>query len=432
MAQYVLEQSIFSKKGNLFNKVIFGILFFFWGMLTQTNEIMAPYFKQIAEFSYFQALLLQFTFFMTYLVVSYPAAKLIDNIGYKKSIFSGLVIVSLGCFTFYPAAAFQHYYSILFALFVVAAGLTILQIAANTYVVLQSEEGEKESNLNFIQGFNSLARVMALIFGTALFLSLAGMPSGNLSVGPDEYREQISHFVQISYLTLAVIIFFIAVIFYNSRIPEFTTNDLMHSVKGGRNFKYVLHFRHTVLAAVAIFAYVGAEVAIGSNLVRYLTSAEIGAMLPEKKALNMVQYYWASAMVGRFIGAFVLKDISARKLVGTFAIGAACCTIISVLTGGKVAVGFMLSVGFFNSILFPSIFSMGIKGLGNFSEEGASLLIASVVGGAIIPLILVYLQHLVGFQYAFLLPAACYLYVVYYGFKGSKFEPVPESEERNI
>jgi FHS family L-fucose permease-like MFS transporter len=185
----------------------------------------------------------------------------------------------------------------------------------------------------------------------------------------------------------------------------------------------VLQINHLLLGSIAIFAYVGAEVSIGTNLIRYLNLPEVGGgLIDEKVGMEMLQYYWGSMMVGRIIGGFILRDLSPRKVVAGFAASAAIFVLISVLSTGQISVISIVAVGFFNSILFPSIFTLGINGLGHFAEEGASILIASIVGGAIIPLLVITVADFSGLQFAFLIPVACYSYIVYFSLYGSHYE----------
>jgi len=227
---------------------------------------------------------------------------------------------------------------------------------------------------------------------------------------------------------MAFLILLTAIAFYFSKLPEFKTENLPILVKKNEGkFQNVLQIKHLLLAAIAIFAYVGAEVSIGSNLLRYLNLPNVsGGLINEISGLEMLQYYWGSMMVGRVIGGFILRDLSPRKVVAGFAASAALFVLISVLTSGKISVISIVAVGFFNSILFPSIFTLGINGLGHYAEEGASILIASIVGGAIIPLLVITVGDFSGLQFSFLIPVVCYAYIVYFGLQGSRFEKVEE------
>jgi len=424
MQLYDSLQKNFKQKVGIFDLFTLGLLFFIWGFLTQMNDMLLP---RLYEFglSYAEALMLNFTFFTTYLIISYPAAIFIDKFGYKNGILFGLLLASIGCLGFYYGMGNMNFPTLLSSLFIVACGITFLQIAGNGYVVLQSTPRKAASNLTFAQAVNSFGRLATIIFGAYLIYILSDISPENLSaLSPDEYIKAESTAFKTPYLLMAGLIIVTGVLFYTSKLPEYRTEGLPVLVKmDSSSINNLFKIKHLLLAAIAIFAYVGAEVSIGTNLVKYLTLPNIGGgILDERKAIEMLQYYWGSAMIGRLIGGFIMRDLSPRKVIAGFA-GAACFfTLVSIFSTGNIAVVSIVSVGFFNSILFPAIFALGINGLGHFAEEGSAVMISSIVGGAIIPLIIITFADFVGLQMAFLVAAACYGYIVYFGFIGSGFE----------
>ena len=414
-----LINSISSKE-----KMILASLFFIWGLITQLNDLLIPFLFNIFELTLSQALMIHFTFFATYLVAAYPAGKLIDSLGYKKGIFYGLLILALGCFVYYAGIQVRNYDLVLIAMIIMGAGVTILQIAANGYVVLQSFPREAASNLNFIQVFNSFSRVCAFLFGSVILMSLANIsPDQMMNLSPEAYRLAQANYVKAPYLIMAFLIIILALLFRSSKLPEFKTTGLKVLVKNnGREFTNLFQIKHLILGALAVFCCVGAEVAIGTNLIRYVTLPDLGGAMSDEKALKLVQYYWGSFMVGRVIGGFILKDVSPRKAVTYFALLATLFALISIFTTGNIAIVSIVAVGFFTSILFPTIFTLGINGLGHFAEEGSALMIGSIVGGALIPLLMVTLADDLGLHSSLIIAVVCYLYIAYYGMFGSKFQ----------
>lgn len=414
----------FKQKPGYFDLFTLALLFFIWGFLTQLNDILVPHLYEFG-LSISEALMLHFTFFTTYLLFSYPAAKLIDRYGYKSGILIGLMVACLGCIVFYFGVGQYSYVWLLSALFIMGVGVTILQIAGNGYIVLQSTPRKAASNLTFAQAFNSLGRVITLFYSGYLIFWLTDITAEDLAtLAPKEYLDAEAIIIKTPYLLLAAIILITAVLIYASKLPELNTKGLPMLTKDkGYEIDNILKVKHLLLASIAIFAYVGAEVSIGTYMYQYLAlDVKGGQLFNEVKITELIQYYWGSAMVGRIIGGFIMRDLSPRKVIAAFAGAAAVFTAISILSEGNISVVAIVAVGFFNSILFPAIFTMGINGLGHFAEEGASVLIASIVGGAIVPLMVITLSDYVGLSYSYFIPVVCYLYIIYFGMYGSKFE----------
>lgn len=397
------------------------MLFFMWGFLTCLNDILVPHLKAVFDLNYTQVMLIQFTFFGAYFIMSIPSGKIISAVGYQKGIVIGLLTAGVGTFLFFPAASAPSYPLFLTALFVLASGITLLQVAANPYVAVLGKAETASSRLNLTQAFNSLGTTIAPYFGGVLILSGAMLSADAMHALPVDqlqaYKMAQASSVQMPYVGLGIALVLLAFAMAKFKLPVIASVE-DHEAKSG-TLKDALKHRHLVLGAVGIFVYVGAEVSIGSFLVNFFGQPEI-AGLPEVTAAGFVSYYWGGAMVGRFIGSALLQKVNAGKLLGIFALIASALVFITVMTSGHTAMWLILSVGLFNSIMFPNIFTLGIDGLGKLTSQGSSVLIMAIVGGAIIPVIQGMFADAYGIHTAFLLPAVCYLYIVYYGFVGSK------------
>lgn len=374
-------------------------LFFMWGFITCLNDILIPYLKGAFELNYTQAMLIQFCFFGAYFIVSLPAGRLVGQVGFQKGIVIGLSIAALGCLLFIPAATAGIYALFLVALFVLASGITILQVSANPYVSALGSPETASSRLTMTQAFNSLGTTVAPTFGAVLIFS-----EGSAVTGGAEN-------VQFPYFILAMALVVLGVIFAFLKLPKL--NDDVSTEVGGAAW----HYRHLVLGAIGIFVYVGAEVSIGSFLVNYLSQPAV-ANLSEAAAATYITYYWGGAMVGRFIGALVMQKIAAGKVLAFNACGSVVLIIISVMSSGDIAMWTILAVGLCNSVMFPTIFSLALQGLDRHTAQGSGLLCLAIVGGAIVPVMQGALADSIGLQISFVLPAVCYLFIVYYGLKG--------------
>lgn len=383
-------------------------LFFMWGFITCLNDILIPHLKGVFDLSYTQAMLIQFCFFGAYFLVSLPAGKLVKNVGYQKGIVVGLIIAAVGCISFYPAASMQSYPVFLIALFVLASGITVLQVSANPYVSILGKPETASSRLTMTQAFNSLGTTVAPFFGAYLILEQAGNEVANSAEA-----------VQTPYLLLAAMLLILAAIFAYLKLPEMREEDESGtSETQGSAWQY----KHLVMGAVGIFVYVGAEVSIGSFLVNFLGEDYI-AGLEEHDAAKYIAYYWGGAMVGRFIGAGVMQKIAAGKVLAFNACAAMVLILVTMMTSGQVAMWSILLVGLCNSIMFPTIFSLAITGLGNHTSQGSGILCLAIVGGAILPVFQGMLADSIGIQASFILPVFCYAYIAYYGLIGSKPQP---------
>ncbi|GHB64070.1 glucose/galactose MFS transporter [Psychrosphaera saromensis] len=386
-------------------------LFFMWGFITCLNDILIPHLKGVFDLNYTQSMLIQFCFFGAYFLVSLPAGSLVKKLGYQKGIVIGLVIAALGCLMFYPAAAVHSYPLFLGALFVLASGITLLQVSANPYVTLLGPTKTASSRLTMTQGFNALGTTVAPYLGAILILDQATS---------EVAKADTAESVQIPYLVLTAMLLLLAAVFAYLKLPHLEDAETQEGeVLEGSAWQY----RHLVLGALGIFVYVGAEVSIGSFLVSLFGEADI-AGLEEAEAAKYLTYYWGGAMVGRFLGAAVMQKVEAGKVLAFNASMASILIAVTILTSGAVAMWSILLVGLFNSIMFPTIFSLALNGLGKHTSQGSGVLCLAIVGGAIVPLLQGVLADSIGVQLAFVLPIVCYGYIAYYGLVGSKPESV--------
>jgi FHS family L-fucose permease-like MFS transporter len=395
-------------------------LFFMWGFLTALNDILVPHLKPIFDLSYAKIMFIQFAFFSAYFVFSVPLGRVVEWIGYKWTMVAGLFTMGLGALLFIPAASVPSYPLFLFALIVLAGGITALQVSANPYVAVLGPPRTASSRLNLAQAFNSLGTTIAPYLGGMLILSAAPktmeeirqMPAGALQA----YRLHQASSIKLPYLVLGLIAIALGVVIAAFKLPPIPEAERHAGDKSPQTSLW--KYRHLILGAVAIFVYVGAEVSIGSFLVNYFSQRDIGN-ITEKVAAGFVSLYWLGAMIGRFVGSAILQKVRTGTVLGTAAIVACLLVVISMLSTGHIAMWSIILVGLFNSVMFPSIFTLGIAELGPLTGEGSGILIMAIVGGAIIPVLVGALADRIGIHHSFLLPAICYLYIVYYGFRGS-------------
>jgi FHS family L-fucose permease-like MFS transporter len=396
-------------------------LFFMWGFLTCLNDILIPHLKSIFDLNYKEAIMVQFTFFSAYFLFALPSGKIVEWVGYQRTMVVGLLTAALGALLFIPAASIASFPFFLFAYVVLAAGITVLQVSANPYVSVLGRPETASSRLNLTQAFNSLGTTVAPKFGSWLILSSAPLTAAAIAAmspsARQAYRVHEASSVKLPYLGLTVTLVLLAVLIGMFKLPKITTaGDGTHEKTG---LAALWPYKHLIYGVIGIFVYVGAEVAIGSFLVNYLNLKEIADM-PLQAAADYLMYYWGGAMVGRFIGSALLQKLKPGAVLGVAALVACGLVATSMLTGGPIAMWTILAIGFFNSIMFPTIFTLAIAGLGPLTGEGSGLLIMAIVGGAVIPFIQGAMADAMGLHHAFLLPLICYLYIAFYGFVGSK------------
>ncbi len=395
-------------------------LFFIWGFITCLNDILIPHLKAVFTLSYTQAMLIQFCFFAAYFVMSVPSGLLVELVGYRRGIVIGLAVAGGGCLLFFPAAGLHGYPLFLAAFFVLASGITLLQVAANPYVTVLGPAETASSRLTLTQAFNSLGTTLAPFLGSFLILSTAVKSAEQIKVLNAEqlsaYQAAEATVVQNPYLVLAVVLFLLAAVFAFFRLPGIEAPSVqVDDVSSGRQGS-AWHYPHLVLGAVAIFVYVGGEVSIGSFLVNFLSQPDI-AGLTEAEAGRYVSFYWGGAMVGRFVGAAVMRTVRPGSALAFNSLSAAALVVLTMSSGGSLAMWAILAVGLFNSIMFPTIFSLALTGLGKHTGQGSGILCAAIVGGAILPVVQGAFADNLGIQHAFFVPVLCYLYIAYYGWR---------------
>jgi len=393
-------------------------LFFMWGFITVLNDVLVPHLKSIFDLTYAKVMLIQFAFFTAYFIFSLPAAKIVDALGYKKTMVVGLFTMGIGALLFIPAASVPSYPLFLGALMVVAAGITALQVAANPYVAVLGPSNTASSRLNLAQAFNSLGTTIGPYVGGLFILTAAPKAMEVIremsAEAQQAYRVHEASSVKIPYLLIGIVLFVLA-----GAIASFKLPPVPSAERHGKVADSVWRHRNLALGTIAIFVYVGAEVSIGSFLINYISQPEIGN-ISIYTAAKFVSYYWGGAMVGRFIGSAILQKVRTGTVLGIAALVASLLVCVSMLTFGNFAMWSIILVGFFNSVMFPSIFTLGIAELGPLTGDGSGFLIMAIVGGAILPVLQGAMADRIGIHHAFLLPVICYLYIAYYAFKGSE------------
>jgi FHS family L-fucose permease-like MFS transporter len=377
------------------------------------NDVLIPHLKQLFDLSYTKVMLVQFCFFFAYFVGSIPFGKLVHRVGFKIGIVLGLSLTGCGAALFYLAASWRSFPIFLGAFFTLALGITLVQVAANPYVATLGPEGSAESRLTLVQAFNSLGTTLAPLLGSVLILKT-------------QVELNQTAAIQTPYLILSFLLFILAFFFYVLPFTGAKVGKLPLSlnVKGEINTirQKALRSRHLILGAVGIFAYVGGEVCIGSFLISFLSDSAI-AGIPEGDAARYVSIYWGGAMVGRFLGSWVMTWVPPARVLAFNGGMAVLLVLITLFSTGYVAMISILAVGLFNSIMFPTIFSLAIQGMGDYSADASGLLCTAIVGGAVLPVLQGTLADFVGVHNAFVIPMICYLYIIYYALRGSRVVP---------
>lgn len=386
------------------------VLFFIFGFITNLNMALVPHLRSIFDLPYAWAMLAESAFFLAYFVFSSPTSKLIETIGYKKTMVVSLFIQVVGCLLFVPAAKSVSFPLFLTAVFIVGAGVTALQTAVNPYVAILGPEHSAPVRLTLAQALNSLGGTIAPLIAGAYILT---DPASTAT------KAAVANTVRGPYLAIAggLLILGIAVAFMS--LPQIAQTQSFRPAKEGDPIlsRSIWSYKHTVLGALGIFLYVGVEVGLASIAVNYFKTQGIDSA---KTASSLVSFYWGGALIGRLLGSWVLTKINAGKLLGAFGFAAAFFVVVSMFTTGQVAIWSIVACGFFNSVMFPNIFALGIKGLGPLTSKGSGLIMTAVVGGAVVPLMIGAAADKFGIQHAFVIPMICYLFIAYYGLWGSK------------
>lgn len=407
------------------------ILYFIFGFVTNLNMGLVPYLKQIFQihnFPNWQAMLANGAFFTAYFVCSAPSSKLIEAIGYKRTMVVSLFIQVIGALLFLPAAQQVSFPLFLTAIFIVGAGVTALQTAANPYIAILGPEHSAPVRLNLAQALNSLGGTIApWVAGAFILTSSVLNPEQVAQQTPEAqhaYQVSIAHTVRMPYIVIAFGLVVLGIAIALTHLPHITATQEFRPGKAGDEIlkRSIWRYRHTVLGALGIFLYVGVEVGLATAMVLYFSDSQHGGLhaLTASEAQKLVVYYWGGALIGRLLGSWMLTKVKAGKLLGIFGVISAILVVISIVSSGHVAIGALILAGFFNSIMFPNIFALGIAGLGPMTSKGSGLIMTAVWGGALIPVFIGWISDNTSYELALVVPVICYLYIAFYGFAGHK------------
>ncbi|WP_040787883.1 sugar MFS transporter [Massilia niastensis] len=393
-------------------------LFFTWGFITVINNTLLPHLRSVFDLNYTQTTMIESVWFIAYFVASIPSARVIKRLGYKKSMVTGLVVMAVGALMMIPAARLPSYMMTLCALFVIACGITLLQVSANPYVAVVGSASTASSRLNLVQAFNSLGTTLAPLFGAYLIL-------GRSNSGTAEAGQVLTHAerladaqaVQLPYLIVAAVLVVLAVVIARFPLPALHAGSRRAS-KGQRASLSLWRHRNLVFGIPAIFIYLIAEIGVANLFINFVAQPDI-ANLNHEQGAHYLFLLWGGMMVGRFAGSALMRRISAERVLALASIGAFVVMLIAALGTGHIAMWALISVGLFHSVMFPTIFTLGIKDLGPLTEEGAGLLIMAIAGGALV-IVQGWLADTIGLQLSFLLTAACELYVLFYAMWGAR------------
>ena len=393
-------------------------LFFMWGFITVINNTLLPHLRSVFDLNYTQTTLIESVWFIAYFVASLPSAFLIERIGYQKSLVIGLLIMAAGALGMVLAASLPSYGVTLIMLFVIASGITLLQVAANPYVAVVGPAATASSRLNLVQALNSAGTMLAPLFGAYLILgrSVGGTVKEGTVLTPAE-RLADAHSVVLPYVLVAIVLAVLAVVIARFPLPAMGSAT-SRVAKEERKHHSLWRHRNLVFGIPAIFIYLIAEIGVANLFVNFVSQPTI-ANLTHEQAGRYLTFLWGGMMVGRFVGSAIMQKIRAETVLAAFSIGAFIVMIITVFAHGPVAMWSLILVGLFHSIMFPTIFTLGIKGLGPLTEEGSGLLIMAIAGGALV-IVQGKLADAYGLQWSFLLTAACELYVLFYALWGAK------------
>jgi FHS family L-fucose permease-like MFS transporter len=393
-------------------------LFFMWGFITVINNTLLPHLKSVFDLNYTQTTLIESVWFIAYFFASIPSAKLIERIGYQKSLVTGLIIMAAGALGMVLAASLPSYGVTLVMLFVIASGITLLQVAANPYVAVVGPPATASSRLNLVQALNSAGTMLAPLFGAYLILgrSVGGTVKEGTILTPAE-RLADAHSVVLPYVLVAIVLAVLAVVIARFPLPAMGSAT-SRVAKEDRKHHSLWKHRNLVFGIPAIFIYLIAEIGVANLFVNFVSQPNI-ANLTHEHAGRYLTFLWGGMMIGRFVGSAIMQKVRAETVLATFSVGAFIVMMITVFAHGPVAMWSLILVGLFHSIMFPTIFTLGIKGLGPLTEEGSGLLIMAIAGGALV-IVQGKLADAYGLQWSFLLTAACELYVLFYALWGAK------------
>jgi MFS transporter, FHS family, L-fucose permease len=393
-------------------------LFFMWGFISVINNTLLPHLRSVFELNYFQTTLIESTWFIGYLIASIPAAKLIERIGYKRSLTTGLAVMTIGSLGMVAAASLPSYGVTLASLFTVACGIALLQVAAHPYVAVIGPPESSESRLTLVQAFNTTGDVLAIVFGRYLILArTAGGTSGEGAQLSHAQRMADAQATELPYLIVAGVLALLALMIWRARLPELGSATRRIAAEQRKALSLWNH-RNLIFGCGAIATCVWAEISVGNLFINFASQPTVANITHEQAAFYLT-FFWGGMMVGRFAGAFTMRVIAPEKVLAVFALGGVCASLVATLAHGPAAMYGLISVGLFTSIMFPTIFALAIRGLGPLMEEGSGLLILSIAGGALVFINGDVADHF-GIHWAFLITAMCELYVLGYALWGAR------------
>jgi len=405
-------------------------LFFLWAIGVNLNDILIPHFKKTFALSDFSSSLIQSAFFGGYFLAALPAGRIMDRVGYKRGILCGLCLCAIGTLLFIPASIVRVYAFFLCALFVMACGQCFLEVAANPYVTILGPPETAVRRLNLAQSFNAVGAVVTPILGAAFILSgIEYTPAQLGAMSPREvqaYRISEASAVRMPYLVITAIFLLAALLIYFAKLPEASDPEALASGEKRVPLSEAWSYRHLTLGVLAQFAYVGAQVGVASFIIRFAEHSLPGTH--EKAAARYLQLHMIGFMIGRFAGSALMKRISGSQLLALFSGCSLICLLIVILATGQVTVWAIVFIGFFHSIMFPTIFALSLRDLGSFTKVGSSLLVMSIIGGAVIPAAMGRLSDATNIQVAFVVPLLCHMVVLYFGLRGHRPVPVQSTE----
>jgi FHS family L-fucose permease-like MFS transporter len=399
-------------------------LFFLWALGVNLNDVLIPHLKKVFDLNDFQSALIQVAFFGGYCLSALPAGRLLERIGYKNGIVVGLLTCATGALLFIPAASIQVYGLFLFASFVMACGQGVLEVAANPYVTLLGPAESSEQRLNLAQSFNAVGAVVTPFIGSAFILSALEYSREKLTtMTPAQmaaYRTAVVSTVRMPYLVIAAIFLAYAIVIFLSKLPEVGATDGEVKESTREELRDIWRYGHLVKGVVAQFFYVGAQIGVASFVIR-LAQHSIPGMI-QKDASFYLKLHLIGFMIGRFFGSYIMKRVPAARLLSLFSLSTLVCLLVVLLGSGVAPLWAVVLIGFFHSIMFPTIFALSIKQLGRYTKLGSSLLVASIIGGAIFPAIMGSISDHSNIRVAFIVPLVCQAYVLYFAIRG--YRPV--------
>jgi MFS transporter, FHS family, L-fucose permease len=412
-------------------------LFFLWAFGVNLNDILIPHLKKAFHLTDFRSSLIQTAFFGGYFLAALPAGWLMEKIGYKRGILVGLLTCAIGALLFIPAASIRLYIFFLFALFIMACGQGILEVAANPYVTILGPPESSERRLNLAQSFNSVGAVVTPIVGAAFILTGVEYSRAQLAAMTPEqlhaYEIAEASTVKTPYLVIAGLFLAVAALIFFSKLPEVREEEGDAGAPSEAvGLRGLWPYKHLLKGVVAQFFYVGAQVGVASFVIRFAQYSMTG--LPEKHAANYLKLHLLGFMIGRFAGSAIMKHIAASRLLSFFGVSALTCLTVVLLGTGVAPMWALVLLGFFHSIFFPTIFALSLKHLGAYTKLGSSLLVMSIIGGAVFPAVMGYISDMSNIRYAFVVPFLCHVYVLYFAARGYRpdLDALPAPELRSL